>query len=339
MDGVLTASAGEAVRPRLKSISCPSCGAAAGSLTPGDVRACPYCGVPLTIAGAGAVGSGTIEPRVAYEHARHAVETFLGTPGTPEALREGAARRGIELVFIPFFDMILVEAAEERPPVRCRLSAVRLCASALEDGGRAVGADRIDMERVRATPSVPFDAVALAGRGTVLDPQRDPDTIRLPSILSQPVTIERRVKVLYYPVWLARFSYGRSLYQVVVDGVTGETLRGVAPCRMDRRVLEGVGFTLLFSVLIGLVVAEPRLLFEAAIHITDVGAFVAGGLLLVLATAWDRLRFRREVVVEGGARRYQPINRPKETTLEQIAHWLISAARSRSGRSGGILGP
>jgi hypothetical protein len=328
------AAAGTA--PRLKAISCPACGAPAGSLAPGDVQSCPYCAVPLTLVAPGVTGSTSLEVQVPYERARGAVERFLASPGTPEGLKERAARRGIELTYVPFFDILLIEAAEERPPVRCRMGVARLTAIALEEDGRAVGADRIDTDRVRTAPAAPYDAVALASRGIVLDPQRRPETIRLPSILSEPVTIERRVKVVYYPVWLARFSYGHSLYQVTVDGVSGEILRGVAPSGMKRRLRAGVGFTLLFSLLLAVVVASPRLVLELVTHALDVGAFVAGGLLLVLAAAWDRLRFKRELVVEGTSVRHQPINRPKETALEAMARTLFDFAKrpKKAGWSG-----
>ncbi len=337
MDGVVNggvagvAAAGPAP-PTLKAVSCPSCGGAAGNLTPGDVRDCPYCDVPLTLVASGVGGSAAIEPEVSYEQARRCVETFLSAPGTPDGLKEKAARRGIDLTFVPFLDILLIQAAAEKPPVRCRLGVTRFTAIALEGEGRDIGADRVPTDRVRGTAAAPFDAVGLASRGIVLEPQRRPESIRLPGIMSEPVTIERRVKVIYYPVWLARFSYGRSLYQVSVDGLTGEVLRGVAPARMDRRVLAGAGFTLLFSALAGVVMAHPRILWEMVIHITDAGALIAGGLLLVLAAAWDRLRFRRELVVEGPSRRQQPINRPKETTLEALAGFLFSMAKRRGRR-------
>ena len=333
-------SAGTPGEQRLKAISCPTCGAPAGPLMPGDIRECRYCETPLTLVAPGVAGSSAIDPEVSYEKARHTVQQFLSEKGTPEGLKEKAARRGIDLTYVPFFDILLIQAAEERPPVRCRMGVARLTAIALQDDGRTVGADRIDTDRVRAAPSAPLDAVALASKGIVLEPQRRPESITLPNILSEPVTIERRVRVVHYPVWLARFSYGHSLYQVAVDGLTGEVLRGVAPADMKRRVRAGVGFTLLFSVLVYFVVASPSVLLEMVFHAADVGALIAGGLLLVLAAAWDRLRFRRELVVEGAMRRMQPINRPKVTALEMMARNLLEFAKRRGraaftgGRSG-----
>lgn len=318
---------------RLHAISCPSCGGSAGSLLPGDVRACPYCSVPLTLVAPGVAGSAMVDPSVDEARARRIVEGFLATPGTPPGLKERAARRGLDLVFVPWYDTLLVEAAEAPPVLRARLSVARFTALALEGDGREIGADRIDPERVRNAPKAGYDAVAMAARGTVLDARRDPESVRIQNLLADPVTIERRIRVVYYPLWLARFSFGRSLYQVAVDGLTGEILRGVAPARMDRRVLQGVFFTLFFSILLAVVVANPGILLEMILHIADTGALIAGGLLLVLAAAWDRLRFRREVIVEGPARRFQPINRPKQTTLEQMAAFFFDRVRSRRRRS------
>jgi len=319
----------------LQAISCPSCGGAAGRLAPGDIRACRYCDVPLTLAAAQVAGSSAIDPLVEVEGARRAVERFLSGDGAPENLKSAAVRRGMELIFVPFYDILLVEASEDRPPVRCRFGVSRFTAISLENEGKDLEADRIDPDRVRRTASAPFDLADLAGRGVVLEPQRPPESIKLPSVMGSPVTIERRVRVVYYPIWFARFSYGRSLYHVAVDAVTGEILRGVAPSSMRRRVLSGVGFTFLFSVLLAIVLANPGLLLRLVSHGLDVGAVVGGGLLLVLAAAWDRLRFRRELVVEGLVRRFQPINRPKETTLEALASLLLkNAGRRATYRSG-----
>jgi hypothetical protein len=298
---------------------------------PGDIRTCPYCDVPLTLAAGGVAGASAIEPAIDVERARHTVETFLAGAGTPEDLKATAVRRGIELIFVPFFDLLRVQASESAPPVRCRVSVSRLTSIALENDGKEIEADRIDPDRVRATPSAPFDVADLTARGIVLEPLRSPESIRLPSVMSDPVTIERRVKVVYYPLWLARFSYGRSLYHVAVDGVTGEILRGVAPASMQRRVLAGVGFTLLFSVLVAIVIARPGIWLGLLTHLSGGGAVAAGGILLVLAAAWDRLRFRREVVLEGTVRRQIPINRPKETQLEALAKLLLESGRRRGG--------
>jgi len=315
--------------PLLRPISCPSCGGAAGRIAPGDIRECPYCAVPLTLVAGATAGSSAILPSFDEERVRHVVEAFLVAQGTPANLRESAVRRSIELLFVPFFDILLVEGAEASAPVRCRLGVARFTAIALEESARDLGADRIDPDRVRKTAGNPFDAVDLATRGAVLEPQRTPESIHLPSIMSEPVVLERRVRVVYYPVWLARYSYGKSLYQVGVDGMNGDVLRGVAPASMNRRVLAGVGFTLLFSVMAAVLVGNPRIIFQLIQHAGDGSAIVIGGALLILAAAWDRLRFRRELLVEGLSRRQIPINRPKETTLDALAQTVLEFGRSR----------
>jgi len=339
MDGIVSAAAvaseihtpqsDESQAPlRLKAISCPSCGGVAGCLTPGDVLDCPYCDVSLTLVAPGVAGSAAIEPKISYEAARSVVEKTLSLQGTPDNLKQTAARRGLDLLYIPFFDIVLVQGSEEKPPMRCRLSVTRLTAVALEDDGRDVGADQVQVERLRLK-AAPFAAADLASRGVVLEAQRRPESIRLPGMLGEPVTIERRVRIVYYPIWLGRFSYGRSLYHVTVDGVTGEVLRAVAPSGMKKRVLQGAAFTLLFSILIATAIASPGAVLNLLIRITDIGALLAGGLLLILAAAWDRLRFRREIVVEGATRREQPINRPPETMLEKLAAFFIGLAKNR----------
>jgi hypothetical protein len=41
--------------------------------------------------------------------------------------------------------------------------------------------------------------------------------------------IPRRMSVLYYPIWVVRYSYRERMYVVTVDGVTGQVLSGRAP--------------------------------------------------------------------------------------------------------------
>jgi hypothetical protein len=142
-------------------------------------------------------------------------------------------------------------------------------------------------------------------------------------------TLERRVKVLYYPLWLGRFSYGRSLYHVSVDAVRGEILRGVAPASIKERLKSGVAFMLVFSALIVAAASSPEFIASLFVQAPDLVALLGGLLLLVLAAAWDRLRFRREVRLEGTRRKQVPVNRPGQTRLETLAKLLIAVGRRR----------
>jgi hypothetical protein len=285
--------------------------------------------VPLTLVAGTVESAVAVEPQVDVENARHAVEKFLEASGTPDNLKTAAVRRGIELIFVPYFDMLVVQAAEARPPVRSRLGVTRLSCIALDKEGHYLGADRIDPVRVRRTPSIPFDIADLSTRGVVLEPQRSAEAIGLPGVMSHPVTLERRVRVVYYPLWLARFSYGRSLYHVSVDAVRGEILRGVAPASIRERLTSGVAFMLLFSALIAVTLSNPQVVIMVFAQAPDLGALLAGLLALVLAAAWDRLRFRREVLLEGSRRKQVPVNRPKETRLEAVAALLLQIGTRR----------
>jgi hypothetical protein len=52
--------------------------------------------------------------------------------------------------------------------------------------------------------------------------------------------VEQRVKLLYYPVWQARYAYRGRDYEVAVDGVRGTVLRARAPREFDRAATVAV---------------------------------------------------------------------------------------------------
>jgi hypothetical protein len=56
--------------------------------------------------------------------------------------------------------------------------------------------------------------------------------------------------LVYYPLWVARYTYRQRIYQVVVDGNSGRVLYGKAPGNIWYRALMLVGGTALGSFII-----------------------------------------------------------------------------------------
>jgi hypothetical protein len=57
--------------------------------------------------------------------------------------------------------------------------------------------------------------------------------------------LRRGLSLVYYPLWVARYTYRRRAYQVVVDGFTGRVLYGKAPGNIFYRALMLVAGTAL----------------------------------------------------------------------------------------------
>jgi len=102
-----------------------------------------------------------------------------------------------------------------------------------------LGVERIRLAESRRAgepvPLSPLDPVALQSRAILFAPSLpaarflEETTWRLAGTEDATRYVEPRVKLLYYPVWRLRYRHlGRS-YELAVDGVTGELLRGTAP--------------------------------------------------------------------------------------------------------------
>jgi len=59
--------------------------------------------------------------------------------------------------------------------------------------------------------------------------------------------LRRALSLVYYPLWVARYTYRRRAYQVVVDGFSGRVLYGKAPGNIYYRALMLLGGTALGS--------------------------------------------------------------------------------------------
>jgi DNA-directed RNA polymerase subunit RPC12/RpoP len=98
------------------------------------------------------------------------------------------------------------------------------------------------------------------------------------------VTFERlhmfpkRVSVVYYPIWVVRYSYRDRMYMDTVDGVTGNVLSGRAPGDPLFQSLAVTGGTSLG----GLIAAAGLLLSEADARIAAGG--IIGGLIVLYLT-------------------------------------------------------
>jgi len=97
--------------------------------------------------------------------------------------------------------------------------------------------------------------------------------------------LRESLSIVYYPLWVARYTYRHRAYQVVVDGQNGKVLYGKAPGNIWFRALMLVGGTALGSFVIvdGLALA---LTIVSNSNDDDSVAllvlpFVAGGALIV----------------------------------------------------------
>ena len=312
----------------LTGLSCASC---AGTI---DVQegltnvVCRYCGTPVAVAGDRGVVRLMVLDRVDRSAAGLALRRWFakGIRKAP-ALRREARLEEAFLAFFPFvrarFDVVgwVLGFKEhrrkrgnrwvtEREPVEVQVerSADRTMAS----GDMAeFGVRRINLAGDEVAP---LDDEQLRARGMVFRPQRTPGEVgeELTKAALQQIeggggvdhvtfswlaVIRRRIAIVYYPLWVIRYSFRGQTYQALVDAEDGSLAYGKAPGNHLFRALSLVGACA------GACFVGTSLLQHLDVLLrSDDSLMALGAVGIVLAgfVAWGYRQFRRGGVVEEG---------------------------------------
>lgn len=275
----------------LTHLGCPSCGGTLSLAEGQRLVSCPYCGGESLVLIPGAVPRYAVAQGISREEARETAQRLLAGPRLPRALRERGRVQEVSLCYVPFYEFTgtrlgtfllrekekppapqtedgaedaalqrwLLEPPVEREDTRVIQQGYLRIGPACELG--ELGVDCIPLENLRrgATPVSlePFDLVALQRRAVVFAPTKPPQAFaeesqwRIKVRSDRTALVERRLKVLYYPVWQARFLFRGRPYEIAVDGVTGKVLRGRAPAEMRQAVALSMAALALAALCIG----------------------------------------------------------------------------------------
>ncbi|HSB81273.1 MAG TPA: hypothetical protein VLM91_21030 [Candidatus Methylomirabilis sp.] len=264
----------------LTHLGCPSCGGTLSLAEGQRLVACQYCGGESLVSVPGAVPRYAVMQGVSQEEARAAAQRLLVTPGLPRGLRERGRIQDVSLCYVPFYEFTGTRLGtfflreKEKSPAPLTGEGVEdvefqrwlLEPPVVREDTRVIqqdyvrigpaceqpelGLDHIPLASLRrgATPVAlePFDLVALQSRAVVLAPTKAPQGFadesqwRIKVRSDRTAFVEQRLKILYYPVWQARYLFRGRPYEVAVDGVTGKVLRGRAPAEMRPAVALAV---------------------------------------------------------------------------------------------------
>ena len=257
----------------ITGLSCPNC---AGRLEVREgqrIVKCPYCDARSLVHGERGVGRYQVKRRVEREAAANAVRDFWSGFNKAMDLQSRAQMTELFLVYLPYWRALTQMAGwifgqkrvGSQKHERYEPREVQILEN-VEWTGAAGDVAEFGVESVRME-GAQFAAYApdqLHGEGLVFEPtgsqteaqdkahrawsgraQQKADLDRLGQTFLR--FWRETLALVYYPLWVARYTYRQRAYQVVVDGSTGKVLYGKAPGNIYFRALMLLGGTALGS--------------------------------------------------------------------------------------------
>jgi hypothetical protein len=321
---------GRRTKPRmLTGLSCASCGGTVDVQEGFTNVVCRYCGTPVAVVGERGVVRLMVLNTVDRSAAGLAVKRWLGRGiRKAPALKREARLEEAFLAFFPFvrarFDVVgwvlgLRERRRkrgnrwvtEREPVEIQIE--RSIDRTMPSADMAeFGVHRIDLA---GDEILPLDDELLRSRGMVFRPQRTPAEVgdRLTQLALQRIettggldhvtfswfaAIRRRIAVVYYPLWVIRYSFRGQTYQTLIDAEDGSLAYGKAPGNHLYRALSLVGACAGACFVGTTLLQHGDFLFRSDNGLIGLGAV---GLALAGFVAWGYRQFRRGGIVEEGS--------------------------------------
>ena len=253
-------------RPREQSqgLICPNCAGVVPVAEGIRIVQCPYCSMNSLVQGERGVRRWQVERKIDRSLAEAVVRDFLSDIRKARDLARTARIDELILVYLPFwrveatvagwlFGRVREDKDSTKPDEHFVFESMHWNDSAFdvsEFGVHRIVVSRGDLQ--------PFDSQAVHAEAMVFDPSesrtealseaRDHFLYRAHSSAGQRTTYYENVQLLrpdfglvYYPVWLARYSYRNRVYQVVIDGALGKVMYGKAPGNIFYRAVALVG--------------------------------------------------------------------------------------------------
>ena len=253
----------------ITGLTCPNC---AGTLNVAEgqrIVICPYCSARSLVRGERGVRRYQVQRRVDRDAAGRAVRGFWSGLNRAMDLGRSAQISELFLVYLPYWRVQALMAGwvfgkkkirsgentrwEPREvQIMDQVGWTSAAGDVAEFGVASLPLDGIEFAA--------YDPEALHGEGLVFEPtgsqtevtdsarqdwqQQARRTSRLEDVSQSALQFFRHALALvYYPLWVARYSYRNRIYQVVVDGFNGRVLYGKAPGNTLYRALMLVAGT------------------------------------------------------------------------------------------------
>jgi DNA-directed RNA polymerase subunit RPC12/RpoP len=257
----------------ITGLTCPNCSGALSVREGQRLVKCPYCNERSLVSGERGVGRYQVERRVDRDHATQAVRAFWTGLNRAIDLARRAEITELFLAYLPYwraqgqlagwiFGQVEEGSGNSRRLVPREVQFLEdVDWTGMAGDVAEFGVDRIALA---GTQFKTYDPDALHHEGMVFEPtgsetdandnaqksweQHAWKKSRMDRV-GQTVLhfLRRSLSLVYYPLWVGRYTYRNRVYQVVVDGYSGRVLYGKAPGNIYYRALMLVGGTALGS--------------------------------------------------------------------------------------------
>ena len=310
-----------APRPGPKEASqgliCPNCAGVVPVAEGMRVIQCPYCNLHSMVQGERGVRRWQVARRVERSQAEVAVRGFLSGMRKARDLSRLASIDELMLVYLPFWRVEATVAGWLFGRVRKDKDSTKpdehYVFESMHWNDAAVDVTEFGVHRIAVSRSElqPFDSQVLHAEAMVFEPSESRTEAleeargyfaqRARDAAGQTRTSYENLQLLrpdfalvYFPVWIGRYSYRNRTYQVVVDGVSGRVMYGKAPGNILYRAIA-----LVAGLAVGnLILVNGTILAGAAVNDDDgIGALllpIALGIGLILY-GYRQFRYGEEV--------------------------------------------
>ena len=239
-------------REQAQGLVCPNCSGVVPVAEGVRIVQCPYCSLHSLVQGERGVRRWQVARRIERAGAEAGVRGFLSGMRKARDLSRAAKIDELILVYLPFWRVEATVAGWLFGRVRKDKDSTKpdehYVFESMHWNDAAVDVTEFGVHRIVVSRAdlLPFDSQALHAESMVFEPSesrtaaldeaRDHFLYRSRTAAGQTRTSYENVQLLrpdfalvYFPVWLARYSYRNRVYQVVIDGVNGKVMYGKAP--------------------------------------------------------------------------------------------------------------
>lgn len=246
------AQSGSPAREQSQGLICPNCSGVVPVSEGMRIVQCPYCSLHSLVQGERGIRRWQVARHVDRAGAEAGVRGFLSGMRKARDLSRAAKIEELLLVYLPFwrveatvagwlFGRVRKDKDETKPDEHSVFESMHWNDAAVDV--TEFGVHRIVVSR---DDLLPFDSQALHAEAMVFEPSesrtealeeaRAHFVYRSRSAAGQTRTSYENIQLLrpefslvYFPVWLARYSYRNRVYQAIINGVDGKVMYGKAP--------------------------------------------------------------------------------------------------------------